>query len=580
MATYAYGLFGREYEGYYDGDPQWFSTATPTGSSDIRSEFNIPVGVAPNGFSYEWFGYFKPLSAEGNIADDFTFYVQSDDEMYMWIGDSALSGNFTAENRLLSAFGTESSAPINLRADTYYPVRIQWGHPVELTASALYIAANPTLRMANDFVYGCLFHEPDWLLYRGFYIRVNQLLDSGDPSINQIVFSNSSSAPVGRNRTKNTNNDDFYVSGLNGANTIAIVNLYGIENESGAPIPLTDIKNFAHTYIDNVLYDGETLRANVEDIQDAFYANEELLVTSMPEGTLYDYFDFNEIQAVYQEPTKGAVLYFNGNQAGINDYNENLVFVAPGSGYEVNEEFVIPGNFLGGVTPDNDLTVTVGELTPEGGITAVNLVGTPNTEANPVWFITDGEGSGDGDQYDQGNYLGTDRSRCTFTGSTNSNGDLLVTSVSQGQLSSVQSVYIEEDGDDGRFTSIVWQLSGTPGQKGLYFTGGYNTPDANLPSKTRYANAIPYGVDQTLDGTNAFGPGSSYGSMYLNSIFSMVAVNADINTFYYNGEFGADGSGEKVLTPLAPITTSELERVTELHGGVENFLRQHLLGYY
>jgi hypothetical protein len=68
----------------------------------------------------------------------------------------------------------------------------------------------------------------------------------------------------------------------------------------------------------------------------------------------------------------------------------------------------------------------------------------------------------------------------------------------------------------------------------------------------RYANSIPYGVNETLTATDAFGPGSTYGSMWVNSIFSMVAVNADISTFYYSGEPGADGSGEKRLTPVGP----------------------------
>jgi hypothetical protein len=579
MKPTALGLFGRAYQGYFDGDPQWFSTATFTGSSEIRNEFNIPIGVAPNGFSYEWFGYFKPLSAEGYIQDDFTFSVSSDDEMYMWIGDVAISG-YTVENRLLSAYGSEQSAPIALRADTYYPVRVQWGHPVEPTSSALSIAANPALRQANDFTAGNLFHDSDatWTLYRGFYIRINQLLDSGDPSTNQIVFSNSPSAPVGQNRTEDTNNDDFYVSGINGANTVAIVNLYGDSEE--VPIPLTYIKNFAHAYIDNVLYNGNNLRTDLEDINIAFYNNSNLLSSSMPAGTLFADFEFNEIQAVYQDPDGGAVFYFNGNSGPIDSYDDiDIDLVLPGSGYLVDAEIVIAGNVLGGTTPTNDATITVTSVTPDNGIDGWTISGTPNSQAMPDWSITDGNA----DIYDGGNYLGTNRSRCTFTASTNSNSQLVVTNVAEGELMPHQSVWIEEAGEDsGLFTTILWQISGTQGKEGLYAAGGYNNPPSNLSSKVRYANAIHYGVNQDRDGSDIFGTGSNYGSMYVNSIFSMVAVNADISTFYYNGESGADGSGTKVLTPFFDIQEDDPRYVawataTEL--GKNRVRRLLALGY-
>jgi hypothetical protein len=584
METSSNGLFGRIYDGYFDGDPQWFSSAIPASgyNTEIRTDFNIPIGVAPNGFSYEWFGYFKPLSAEGYIEDDFTFNVGSDDSMFMWIGDNALTGNFTAENRLLSAFGGASSSPIALRADTYYPVRIQWGHPLEPTASALNIQANPSLRMANDFSGNNLFYNTDatWTLYRGFYIRINQLLDSGDPSTNQIVFSNSSSAPVGQNRTEDTNNDDFYVSGINGANTVAIVNLYGSSEE--VPIPLTYIKNFAHTYIDNVLYNGNALRTGLEDINIAFYTNSNLLSSSMPEGTLFDSFEFNEIQAVYQDPDGGAVFYFDGNTGLIDSYNNiNIDLVLPGSGYLVDAEIVIAGNVLGGTTPTNDATITVTSVTPDNGIDGWNITGTPNSQAVPSWFITDGND----DIYDSGNYLGTNRSRCTFTASTNSNSQLVVTNVAEGELMPHQSVWIEEAGEDsGLFTTILWQISGTQGKEGLYAAGGYNYPPSNLSSKVRYANAIHYGVNQDRDGSDIFGTGSTYGSMYVNSIFSMVAVNADISAFYYNGESGADGSGEKLLTPFAPHVPTCDPRFdvhsTERECGEKRFRRLFALGYF
>jgi hypothetical protein len=155
---YSPGLVGIEYNGYFDGNPTWFATATPTGTTELRTEFTPVLPTPNNGYSWEWTGYFKPLSAEGFIEDDFTFLMISDDIGIMWIGDVAVSG-YTTSNRLVSAYGPqEQSTPISLRADTHYPVRIQFGHPVPPTAVSLYIEANPTRRQSNDFVEGCLFN--------------------------------------------------------------------------------------------------------------------------------------------------------------------------------------------------------------------------------------------------------------------------------------------------------------------------------------------------------------------------------------------------------------------------------------
>ena len=416
----------------------------------------------------------------------------------------------------------------------------------------------------------------EWLLHRNFHIRLNQI-SGNDPSINQLVISNSTNAPVGRHKSEDTNNDDFYVSGLDGANTIAVVNIYGDNDDN--PIDLDDIEDFAHDYIDNVLYDGETLRTSVSSIRTAFYESSSTLIQSVNGTNLYQGFEFNEIQAAYEDPNKGAVIYLNGASRLMDEYRDlDDSFVVAGSGYDIDDEIIVPGNLLGGTTPENDLTITVTSLTPEGsGIDGYILTGTPNSNAWPTWFITDG----DEDQYDQGNYLGTNRSRCTFTASISSNQNsiayLIVTSVESGSLRLGQSVYVAEE---DRSTSIVWQVNGTPGQAGTYILGGYSVPNSQeeYTSAVRYANSIPYGVNETLTDTNAFGPASTYGSMWVNSIFSMVAVNADISTFYYNGETGADGDGKKTLTPAA----CDPRFAMHTHGdecGEERFRRLRHLGY-
>lgn len=149
---YSPGLVGKEYSGFFNGDSTWFQTATEIGS-EVRSDFN---SITPdNGVSWEWFGYFKPLS-----GDNFNFSMNADDIAHLWIGENAISG-YTNENVTLSAaFGySYTEVPIYLESDTYYPVRIQFGHPIEPTSVGLTINANPDNRMANDFQYGALFNN-------------------------------------------------------------------------------------------------------------------------------------------------------------------------------------------------------------------------------------------------------------------------------------------------------------------------------------------------------------------------------------------------------------------------------------
>lgn len=149
---YSPGLVGKEYSGFFNGDSTWFQTATEIGS-EVRSDFDQ---ITPdNGVSWEWVGYFKPLSGA-----NFTFSLNADDIAHLWIGENAISG-YTNENVTLSAaFGSYSTeTPIYLESNTYYPIRIQFGHPIEPTSVGLTIYAYPDNRMANDFQYGALFNN-------------------------------------------------------------------------------------------------------------------------------------------------------------------------------------------------------------------------------------------------------------------------------------------------------------------------------------------------------------------------------------------------------------------------------------
>jgi hypothetical protein len=118
------GLFGKRYIGYFNDDVNWFLTATPQGNTNFLNQIN-GFSSESDYYSWEWTGYFKPSTTE-----QYTFYTLSDDASYLWIGDNALSG-YTTSNAIVNNGGlhgpTEQQGSINLNANQYYPIRIQFG---------------------------------------------------------------------------------------------------------------------------------------------------------------------------------------------------------------------------------------------------------------------------------------------------------------------------------------------------------------------------------------------------------------------------------------------------------------------
>ena len=118
------GLYRTTYTGYFADDPAWFATATVSSAAVNLS----PIGDGDPGFepfSVQLLGYFKPTTTETH-----TFFLNSDDASFMWIGATAVSG-FTTANAFInngSVHGAvEVSASIALTAGEYYPIRIQMG---------------------------------------------------------------------------------------------------------------------------------------------------------------------------------------------------------------------------------------------------------------------------------------------------------------------------------------------------------------------------------------------------------------------------------------------------------------------
>jgi hypothetical protein len=139
-AVYVAGLFKTTYDQYFDDNVNFFASASPTtaGSNPPTSVQTTEIYEQNNGpnedeadysdgsyFSVQWLGYFKPTTTQ-----TYTFFLNSDDASYMWIGPTAVTG-FTTGNALINNGGphgaNEVSGSIALTAGQYYAVRIQFG---------------------------------------------------------------------------------------------------------------------------------------------------------------------------------------------------------------------------------------------------------------------------------------------------------------------------------------------------------------------------------------------------------------------------------------------------------------------
>ena len=125
LSPYVAGLYRTRYTGYFADNVNWFSTATAEATTVQTTVIEEPISEDGNSFSMQWLGYFVPSTTE-----TYTFYLNSDDASYMWIGSNAVSG-FTTGNATVNDGGlhgpVEVSGTASLTAGVYYPIRIQYG---------------------------------------------------------------------------------------------------------------------------------------------------------------------------------------------------------------------------------------------------------------------------------------------------------------------------------------------------------------------------------------------------------------------------------------------------------------------
>ena len=126
---------------YRSGTPPLPPVAT---AATILSDSEVATNT-----SWQFIGYFHPQTTE-----TYTFYLDTDDAGYMWIGNNAKSG-FTYTNAFINNGGTHGSgAPvsntISLTAGGYYPVRLVYGN---LSGAGVFDLqfSTPTIAKSGNF---------------------------------------------------------------------------------------------------------------------------------------------------------------------------------------------------------------------------------------------------------------------------------------------------------------------------------------------------------------------------------------------------------------------------------------------
>lgn len=124
------GLWRKKYKGNFGTaagsgiNVNFVSTSTGYfGKPDTYVSFGDQNIATENYYTFDWKGYFKaPTTGRYN------FYAKVDDDVYMWLGTTtnAISdSNYHLYKSNTS--GAKNTNSVDLVADTYYPVRIQYG---------------------------------------------------------------------------------------------------------------------------------------------------------------------------------------------------------------------------------------------------------------------------------------------------------------------------------------------------------------------------------------------------------------------------------------------------------------------
>lgn len=500
-------------------------------------------------------------------------------------------------------------------------------------------------------------------IYRHYQAGCNIFRNTNDQDIAQIFIHNAMGKVDYINYTPDTDNDDFYVTGLQHndqsadsswvADRIVVLNVYSM---AGGDLAVGDLRSFVRKFIDTVLYTPEDEAVNnVQQAKDQFYANIESLTAALPAGSLFENFAFDDDNRVHYPEYNGPQnntsanfkVFITPSWAWGANYSNNsltrLLMLSSGSGYSVGEQIVINGGQLGGVDDTNDLTITIDSV-KSGNITGLNLVdggsgfwpnpgnagsaegvnggsgygaalritqcdsngviqafelrnggynyqvddtltlnfggtdatfvvtsvgtngideyslsgtayiGSPAKVPNGYWpamSISDGNA----DQYDGGNWISTNRSSNGLIANITGYKMTIVGGYNEG-LPLAPGMYITL-----RNPNVVGQLvtAQLVSQSSNDSTVWYINQSLSFDGAQVRVDGIPYGGGNVQE-SYAFG-GGTYVTVFDQSIFAMIAFDANTNSVYYNGNMGADSSGTKDIEVLFGINGGSQDSV-------------------
>ena len=144
---YASGVYRTTYTGNYDGNVNWFATATVAGT---QSAGNFEIISEPTDTSEQFICYFRP-----DYTGTWTFSMNSDDKAYLWLGTVAQTG-YTSGNALIATNNSSASGTISLLAGHFYPLRLQFsngGGPGFLSLNYSHTGQSATTDYTNKLYY-------------------------------------------------------------------------------------------------------------------------------------------------------------------------------------------------------------------------------------------------------------------------------------------------------------------------------------------------------------------------------------------------------------------------------------------
>ncbi len=386
------------------------------------------------------------------------------------------------------------------------------------------------------------------VLYKGLqasYGVIHSNNNSSELNVNKIVIHKPATTTVTIDPTGS--NDTFQVSGLGSSDVLAMFVIYGDVN--GAK-PLSDLQNFTRSLIDNViLVGGEAgVFRTVNGMKSAFYEAYPTLAAAA--GGLYTAFQFyqNSAPTLNGGPTtvrEGSGAIFEITDLGTGTYQKAGV-QNPGTNYRAGHKIKILGTDLGGVTPDNDCIITLGSVGENGSVFLWEVSGTAAGNVLATYAPVTGTNYNVGSGFTVDSVTNTGIN-VNSIGSNYVVGDVLTLlgeNITNG-ATPANNITITVNAVDGLGQAYGYTISGT--RPDVWPTnnindGGVDQYDTANYINTNLANEINYnGGNTVVDGTAAFGAGSTYSFVYDTAIFGLFVTGSSATSISTSGNSGADG---------------------------------------